>query len=130
MYQQSSMVFGQIMADHLLSEKTLTNKKLIDASKDILQKAISHIKRGVKIADIGHLMETEAKKEDPKSLKTLEDMVQEEVYKLSRNHTLKICKDAEYCYPNRGFYASQQMHFYSYKLHTVCSISGRCVIYQ
>ena len=47
-----------------------------------------------------------------------------EVCKLSRSHTSKICKDAEYCYPNRGFCASQQMHFYGYKLHAVCSISG------
>ena len=47
-----------------------------------------------------------------------------EVCKLSRSHTSKIFKDAEYCYPNRGFCASQQMHFYGYKLHAVCSISG------
>lgn len=38
------------------------HQKLVDASKDILRKAISNIKGGVKIADIGHLMETEAKK--------------------------------------------------------------------
>ena len=30
----------------------------------------------------------------------------------------------QYCYPNRGFCASQQMHFYGYKLHAVCSVSG------
>ncbi|AJW64949.1 Transposase DDE domain protein [Elizabethkingia miricola] len=45
-----------------------------------------------------------------------------EVCKLSRSHTSKICKDAEYCYPNRGSCASQQMHFYGYKIQTVCSI--------
>lgn len=38
------------------------HQKLVDASKEILRKAISNIKGGVKIADIGHLMETEAKK--------------------------------------------------------------------
>lgn len=37
-------------------------QKLVDASKDILQKAINNIKGGVKIADIGWLIETEAKK--------------------------------------------------------------------
>lgn len=47
-----------------------------------------------------------------------------EVCKLSRSNTSKICKDAEYCYPNRGFCASQQMHFYGYKLHAVCSVKG------
>lgn len=45
--------------------------KLVDSSKDILQKAISHIKGGVKIADIGHLMETEAKKRGFKVIKNL-----------------------------------------------------------
>ena len=52
------------------------------------------------------------------------DSMPVEVCKLSRSGTSKICKDAEYCYPNRGFCASQQMHFYGYKLHAVCSVSG------
>lgn len=46
-------------------------QKLVDASKEILQKAISNIKGGVKIADIGHLMETEAKKRGYKVIKNL-----------------------------------------------------------
>lgn len=36
--------------------------KLVAASKEILRKAISNIKGGVKISDIGRLIETEAKK--------------------------------------------------------------------
>lgn len=52
------------------------------------------------------------------------DSMPVEVCKLSRSATSKICKDAEYCYPNRGFCASQQMSFYGYKLHAVCSVSG------
>ena len=52
------------------------------------------------------------------------DSMPVEVCKLSRSTTSKICKDAEYCYPNRGFCASQQMHFYGYKLHAICSING------
>ncbi|MGV7108175.1 IS982 family transposase [Flavobacterium sp. U410] len=52
------------------------------------------------------------------------DSMPMEVCKLSRSGTSKICKDAEYCYPNRGFCASQQMHFYGYKLHAVCSVNG------
>ncbi|MBV8328099.1 type I methionyl aminopeptidase [Chryseobacterium sp.] len=47
------------------------HQKLVDASKDILKKAISHIKGGVKIADIGLLMETEAKKRGFKVIKNL-----------------------------------------------------------
>lgn len=38
------------------------HQQLVNASKEILRKAIQNIKGGVKIADIGHLMETEAKK--------------------------------------------------------------------
>lgn len=52
------------------------------------------------------------------------DSMPVEVCKLSRSGTSKICKEAEYCYPNRGFCASQQMSFYGYKLHAVCSMSG------
>jgi len=49
----SSFVLGKDINGH---------QALVDASKDILQKAISNIKGGVRIADIGGLIETEAKK--------------------------------------------------------------------
>ena len=52
------------------------------------------------------------------------DSMPVEVCKLSRSSNSKICKDVDYCYPNRGFCASQQMHFYGYKLHAVCSVNG------
>jgi methionyl aminopeptidase len=44
---------------------------LINASKQILHKAIYNIKGGVRIADIGHLIETEAKKRGYKVIKNL-----------------------------------------------------------
>lgn len=44
---------------------------LVTASKNILRKAIGKIKGGVKIADIGHLIETEAKKSGFKVIKNL-----------------------------------------------------------
>jgi len=47
------------------------HQPLVDASKDILQKAINQIKGGVKIADIGHSMETEAKKSGFKVIRNL-----------------------------------------------------------
>ena len=47
------------------------HQKLIDASKQILQKAIYNIKGGVRISDIGHLIETEAKKLGYKVIKNL-----------------------------------------------------------
>ncbi|MEZ4800178.1 MAG: type I methionyl aminopeptidase [Flavobacteriales bacterium] len=48
----SSFVLGNDLNQH---------QKLVDASKEILQKAISQIKGGVKISDIGHVIESEAK---------------------------------------------------------------------
>lgn len=47
------------------------HQPLVDASKTILRKAINHIKGGVKIADIGYLIETEAKKSGFKVIKNL-----------------------------------------------------------
>lgn len=47
------------------------HQKLVDASKEILQKAIDTIKGGVKIADVGFLMENEAKKRGLKVIKNL-----------------------------------------------------------
>ena len=47
------------------------HKPLVDASKRILQKAISNIKGGVKIAEIGRLIETEAKRSGYTVIKNL-----------------------------------------------------------
>lgn len=55
----------------IIGEDIHNHQKLVDASKDILKKAISQIRGGVKIADIGHLMETEAKKRGLKVIKNL-----------------------------------------------------------
>lgn len=45
----------------VLGEDVHRHQALIDASKYILHKALEHIKGGVRIADVGFLMETEAK---------------------------------------------------------------------
>lgn len=55
----------------VLGEDIYQHQKLIDASKQILHKAIYNIKGGVRISDIGHLIETEAKKRDYKVIKNL-----------------------------------------------------------
>ena len=47
------------------------HQPLVDASKQILYKAIHTIKGGVKISDIGYLIETEAKKSGFKVIKNL-----------------------------------------------------------
>ena len=47
-----------------------------------------------------------------------------EVCKNARANRSSICKDEEYCYPDKGFCASQKLYYYGYKLHGVCSISG------
>ena len=57
-----SFVLGQDINQH---------QKLVDASKEILIKAISNIRGGVKISDIGFLMESEAKKRGFKVIRNL-----------------------------------------------------------
>ncbi|SDX02947.1 Transposase DDE domain-containing protein [Aequorivita viscosa] len=47
-----------------------------------------------------------------------------EVCKLSRSYRSKICKEATYAYPDRGYCASQGSSYYGYKLHAVCSVNG------
>jgi methionyl aminopeptidase len=55
----------------VLGEDVNRHQKLVDTSKYILRNAISKIKGGVKIADIGHLIETEARKHGYKVIKNL-----------------------------------------------------------
>jgi methionyl aminopeptidase len=57
-----SFVLGEDMHGH---------RKLVDTSKAILSKAIGHIKGGVRISDIGRLIETEARKSGYKVIKNL-----------------------------------------------------------
>jgi methionyl aminopeptidase len=57
-----SFVLGQDIHNHTA---------LVEASKQILSKAISRIKGGVKLADIGRLIETEAKKSGYKVIRNL-----------------------------------------------------------
>ncbi len=57
-----SFVLGQDINHH---------QKLIEASKQILHKAIHNIKGGVRISDIGFLIETEAKKRGYRVIKNL-----------------------------------------------------------
>lgn len=58
-------------ASFVLGEDVHHHQKLVDASKEILRKALNHIKGGVKISDVGYLMETEAKKRGFKVIKNL-----------------------------------------------------------
>lgn len=47
-----------------------------------------------------------------------------EVCKISRASRSKICKEEEFCFPDKGFCASQNFYYYGYKLHGICSVSG------
>jgi methionyl aminopeptidase len=58
----SSFVLGEDIHQH---------QKLVNASKEILHKAIFNIKGGVRVSDIGHLIETEAKKRGYNVIKNL-----------------------------------------------------------
>lgn len=55
----------------VLGSDTHQHQHLVEASKDILHKAIYGIRGGVRIADIGHLIETEAKRRGYKVIKNL-----------------------------------------------------------
>lgn len=55
----------------VLGEDINQHQKLVTASKEILHKAIYNIKGGVRIQDIGDLIETEAKKRGFKVIKNL-----------------------------------------------------------
>ena len=55
----------------VLGDDKYRYQQLIDASKDILHKAIYNIKGGVRISDIGFIIETEAKKRGYKVVKNL-----------------------------------------------------------
>lgn len=57
-----SFVIGSDVNEH---------QKLVEASRQILHKAIDNIKGGVRISDIGFLIETEAKKKGYKVIKNL-----------------------------------------------------------
>ncbi|MGV8135783.1 MAG: type I methionyl aminopeptidase [Mangrovibacterium sp.] len=55
----------------VLGEDIHHHQDLVDASKFILKKAIDHIQGGVRISDIGSIMEDEAKKRGYKVIKNL-----------------------------------------------------------
>ncbi len=58
-------------ASFVLGKDINGHQTLVDASKEILQKAINNIKGGVRIADIGELIETEAKKRGLKVVRNI-----------------------------------------------------------
>lgn len=58
-------------ASFVLGEDKFGHQKLVDASKEILRKAIMQIKDGVRIADVGGTIETEAKKYGYRVIKNL-----------------------------------------------------------
>ncbi|MGV8092150.1 MAG: type I methionyl aminopeptidase [Mangrovibacterium sp.] len=58
-------------ASFVLGNDINRHQKLVDASKEILLKAITQIKGGVRISEIGYLIETEAKNRGYKVIKNL-----------------------------------------------------------
>lgn len=55
----------------VLGEDVHGHQTLVETSKQILQKAIASIKGGVRVSDIGHLIETEARKSGYKVIRNL-----------------------------------------------------------
>lgn len=70
-----SAELGGFFADNggsfVLGSDIYQHQKLIDASREILAKAINEIKTGVKISDIGYLIETGAKNHGYKVIRNL-----------------------------------------------------------
>lgn len=58
-------------ASFVLGEDKNGHQKLVNASKEILQKAIYNIRSGIKVSDIGYLIEKEAKNRGYKVIKNL-----------------------------------------------------------
>lgn len=58
-------------ASFVLGKDIHQHQKLVNASREILEKAINNIKGGVKISDIGYIIETEAKRRGFKVIKNL-----------------------------------------------------------
>ena len=58
-------------ASFVIGEDINGHQKLVDTSKRILRKALDNIKGGVGISDVGHLIETEARKSGFKVIKNL-----------------------------------------------------------
>lgn len=55
----------------VLGKDVFGRQKLVDTSKEILAKAVRHIRGGVRIAEIGRMIETEARKSGFRVLKNL-----------------------------------------------------------
>lgn len=47
-----------------------------------------------------------------------------EVCKMARSARSSSCREQPHSCPNKGYCASQAMHYYCYKLHAVCSVKG------
>ncbi|KAA6342373.1 hypothetical protein EZS27_009873 [termite gut metagenome] len=47
-----------------------------------------------------------------------------EVGKLSLSSRCRISKEDIHTCPDTGYYATQKMYYYGYKLHAICSIEG------
>jgi methionyl aminopeptidase len=58
-------------ASFVLGDDKFGHQKLVDTSKEILKKAVLNIQGGVRVSDIGHLIETEAKRRGYKVIKNL-----------------------------------------------------------
>lgn len=78
-------------ASFVLGADTNKHQKLIDTSKQILHKAIDSIKGGVRISDIGFLIESEAKRRGYKVIRNLTG------HGIGRSLHEEPCEIANYC---------------------------------
>lgn len=92
--------------------------------KLLIERSVYNRRKRKLFAHIEHIRKLLAEKFNCAEKYFVVDSMPLEVCKLSRSSRSKICKETDYALPNRGYCASQKMHYYGYKLHAVCSVEG------
>lgn len=100
--------------------RTISNTYLID----LVERSVYNRRKRRLINAIEYVRQTLANKFVEFENYFVVDSMPLEICKNVRSNRSTICKEQEYCYPDKGFCASQNLYYYGYKLHGVCSISG------
>lgn len=92
--------------------------------KLLIERSVYNRRKRRLFAHMEHIRKLLAEKFNGAEKYFVVDSMPLEVCKLSRSSRSRICKETDYALPNRGYCASQKMHYYGYKLHAVCSVEG------
>lgn len=92
--------------------------------ESLIERSVYNRRKRRLFASMEHIRKLLAEKFNCAEKYFIVDSMPLEVYKLSRSSRSRVCKETDYAFPNRGYCASQKMHYYGYKLHAVCSAEG------